>query len=109
MITEFKIFENNKEPKIGDYVICYDGQSDLEDFLANNVGKIIKKSKNGYGHKNHLGKYLVLYKNIPVEFEEDFKFNNIDGTRPMRRYEILYFSNKEKDCEMYINTNKYNI
>ena len=108
MITEFKIFENSTEPRVGNYVVCYDGDNEIKEFLNNNVGKIVKKSKKGYGHKNHLGKYLVKFENIPTEFEDAFNFDGF-GTRPMRRYEIVYFSNKEKNCEIFINSKKYNI
>lgn len=109
MITAFKIFENNKEPKIGDYVVCYDGDSELKDFMFNNIGQIVKINKKGYGHKNNLGHYLVKYKNYPKELENEFTWDDIDGGRPMRKYEILHFSKNKKELEMFIQMNKYNL
>ena len=41
MITKFQLFENKREPQIGDYVICTDKVSDdiqLQEFINNNIG-----------------------------------------------------------------------
>lgn len=111
MITRFNIFEGTRKHdyiskllEIGDYVVCEEEKSyysdALNEFLFNNVGRIVEKGG--------LSKYvLVEYENIPIEVKK--YFNEKESTRIFRNKFILYHSKDKKDCEIFIDTNKYNL
>jgi len=43
MITQFKIFENQNEPEVGDYIICVcNDDNDFDLFISQNIGKLIE-------------------------------------------------------------------
>jgi len=112
MITIFKIFEQeNRLSEVGDYVICQeDGQ--LDNFLANNIGTIVRVPVYRGKYRSQSTRYLVRYKNIPNDIEDWF----IDGAeeefincRRMYDEEIIYFSKNKEDVKAYIQLKKYNL
>lgn len=50
---------------------------------------------------------MVTFENIPEHLENVFYFK--DNTRAYNRNEILFFSQKKEDCEIFLETNKYNL
>jgi len=120
-----KTYENkNREPQIGDYVICeeniYQNIPDrekldyiLENFLNENVGKCI----NIITYLND-DIYIIEYDNIPLALYDYFKFKK-NGTadikfemskcRGMNRKEIIHFSPDKEDLEIMIAAKKYNL
>jgi len=115
MITNFKIFENvnNDEPEIGDYVACVVNERYFEynedmfmNFVKKSIGEIIdKRLSNGFGNNTYY--YIVKYYNIPKIILNYFKF---DGTVIYaEQNEIVYFSKREEDVELYFTSKKYNL
>ena len=116
MITNFKIFEKNNEPKIGDYVICYidfsgikslpDAIYDIEGFVNTNIGEIIgitDDSKNNYKIFYNLPDEMILaiHSSVPpTDRERTFYFNKDN---------ILFCSNKKEECELFLKSKKYNL
>jgi hypothetical protein len=99
MIISFKIFENNKEPQIGDYVVCNiidNFDADFQNFIKYNIGKII----------DYVGVYYCEYENIPEKIDKFF-----DGTNFITALsnEIIFYSENKKDVETYLKAKKYNI
>jgi len=99
-----KHYENSKNPKVGDYVICNELENKymLSEFIANNIGLIVR---NFFG-----GSYQVKYENIPDEiktcFGSDEKYS---GLRGMFRKEIIDFESSKEKLEMKLNIKKYNL
>ena len=121
MITNFKIFENlNREPKVGDYVICKEDNGiawteytkKVENFINGSVGRIDKIRKTT--KSNQPNKYTIQYFNVPSEIKKAFfTFGGKDlkdyRIRILSRKEIVYFSNNKEDCEVYLSSKKYNL
>ena len=109
MITIFKIFENQDGPQVGDYVICCDhdmGTPDLQNFIDNNVGLLIKREKDGM--------YIVKYENILKEVRSEMRYLDEDGYNHknvalMYYHEIIYWSKDKEDCESWLSAKKYNL
>ena len=101
-----KTFEglNNKEPKIGDYVICTTEDQTapgLKEFSEHTIGKCIK---------NEIFVVTIQYDYVPSEI----LYTNFDSTgklptRWMTKDDILYFSPNKEDLEIYIDSDKYNL
>ena len=111
-MRHIKTYENiENRPKLGDYVICYEKHrgDDFENFIFNNVGKIVLTDYDG--DKNY--DYLVQYDSVPKKLIEFFDMYGVQNSRPMDRYEIIHFSENKKDLEdiikMMTDVNKYNL
>ena len=113
MITKFKTYENNNNPKIGDYIISFvdlsafpigDPIRDIEIFVNNNVGKLIDISIEN--------KYKVIY-NLPDEIilaiRPKSTITDELKTFHFNRHQILFWSNKKADCELFLKSKKYNL
>ena len=99
MITKFKIYENESEPQIGDFVVIEStySQKNLQKFMDTNpIGQIVKIVKN-----ERL--YYVHFDDIPKYIE-----HSILPEEPFRRKNILFYGTKE-DCELFLQSNKYNL
>jgi hypothetical protein len=101
-----KQFENNNEPKVGDYVVCHENSqnvdSDMNFFLSQNIGKI-----ESIGGQIESIYYVEFdYYSIPVKLIENFDNENI---LQFFKNEILFYSYDEEECEIYMDSNKYNI
>jgi hypothetical protein len=100
MITKFKIFENQEELKIGDYVILQLNNDYYNNvyvnFTANNIGKIIDKN---------FGEIEVRYNKHPLNFQGK------NQTLVLRNHEfkIIGHSSDIKDLEYILQANKYNL
>ena len=92
--------ELSNEPQVGDYVVCnitkewfFNDDSDGGeprwnfDTINNSVGRIRNKSS-------------FLY-SIKFDFEEDIIVFNTE--------DIVFHSKNKKDCELYLDTKKYNL
>jgi len=112
-LIPYKIFENfnQKNPQIGDYVLCEeedlgDGNSaliDVKNFVKNNIGKLIKiVDEKRYN-------YFVQYENIPENIIDFFYFRENKSSRIYYRKEIKFFSPNKKDAEIILQANKYNL
>ena len=107
-----KKFENTKEgPKQGDYVLMKSTMSnqELNDFIDNNVGKILKILNN-----IHYSSVKVEYKNIPMNIANMFGYNDYKndkntGIREFLMSSIIDYSENEKDLEYKIVAKKFNL
>jgi len=114
-----RTYEFNKEPQIGDYVVCkeleiygFDPDNKLirkvDKFLSENIGQIVKMIE-------HPSPYLVQYLSCPYNLaDKAFKFgysfaNAMPKCRGMHRDEIIYWSPNKEDCETFITAKKYNL
>jgi len=115
-MRHIKTYENTIDnPKLGDYVICFekldidndDDNNDYMEFLSNNIGKIVLID---YYRGNSIKfDYLVEYNNIPKKLTVYFQDYDIPNTRPMDIDEIVEFSESKEDLVMKITSNKYNL
>ena len=97
------------KPKVGNYVICEEGMIggnpnnvsrpyiELNNFLINNIGKIIKNEDNPL--------IKVKYENIPSELNHHFHNNTIKTCRD----DIIYWSKNKEELETILTLKKYNI
>jgi hypothetical protein len=106
MITKF---EQYNQPKVGDYVICEDNSkiniisnASLNNFLHSSIG-VITRIRDDWESRNF--PYVVKYKEIPDYIRNRFHSRE----REFKLEEILHWSNNEKDLEIYIDVNKYNL
>ncbi len=108
------LFEQyNEEPQIGHYVFCEeedtndgnDASREVKMFIKNNIGVIMGKLYD----KNIRYPYIIHYKHIPTNIKNDFEVIGYDNCRTFRKEEIKKFSTNKKDCEVYIQANKYNL
>ena len=92
--------ENLSEPKVGDYVVC--GSEDID-----HINKKIKFSI-GKVKKIDSDIFTVIYDFFIESHINDF--NDLE-TNELDTYmdEIEYFSSKKEDCEVYLNSKKYNL
>jgi len=99
---QYEMDEN--EPQIGDYAICKETGTNASDrqinFVSDNIGNIVEY------RPNLKFKYIVYYENAP---EKLFTFGGKDKFRQMSREEIIYYSKNKEDCEVYMDTTKYNL
>lgn len=108
MITKFKLYESvdEGEPKLGDYVICFEedsGDEKFDNFLLNNIGKVI-----GYNSGNY--DYTIKYYYAPKEYL--FYFGSVGNDklcRPMMKKEIIHWSENKEELVSFIESNKYNL
>jgi hypothetical protein len=105
MITNFKIFEHlNFLPKVDDYILINIKTKELpiffNEFINNTIGRVSEIFK---GNSSQL---VVKYLNIPDNCRDFFEN---DGNKIMNTRDIVCWSEKKEDIEIYINTNKYNI
>ena len=122
-----KAYEQEQNlPKVGDYVILSsdssldmivrdhgnyrDGYSEHQEFLKNNIGKVVKrvsgtKIRSLKDHLEYL-EYPLKYENFPNIM--DHYFNNY-GYRYIYKQDILFFSSDRADCEAYLSAKKYNL
>lgn len=110
MITKFKLYEkvDSGEPKIGDYVLCYEERNDylngkyLNEFYLKNIGKIVNIDD------DRSIPYIIEYENIPIKLDVWFH-DLILNCRNMSRSEIIHWSENKEDLEIFIQSNKYNL
>jgi hypothetical protein len=101
------VFIGKGDPNINDYVICEPkfivdsckifnvSQTDVENFLKNNIGRIIDITSAHY--------YKIQYNNIPNNIQNFFKYFEV------KRNEIIKHSKNKEDLEIIIMSKKYNI
>lgn len=103
-------FESIKNPKIGDYVVCYEedeitkSTKDIPgflEFISNNVGRYIDV------FDSDVFPYEIQYQNIPENIKE-YYFND-DGTRQFSRKQIIFYSKSKEKAEIFIQSKKYNL
>jgi len=94
MITNFKMFENIKEPEIGDYVLI-DYKLDMKETLDDMIGQIIE-----IDHNYLVSPYAIHFSNV-------LQYPNY--VVRVGRNEILSFSKDKNQLEMELNAKKYNI
>lgn len=107
-----KTYESLNNPQIGDYVICKDNQ--LSKKISSMIGQIVDKEsddfKESYSSFYNAGyDFLVLYKQIPEEFEYNFHKCKMGYVRPFFKTEIKFSAKTIEELELYINAKKYNL
>lgn len=110
MIIKFKIFETiSTQPNLGDYVIIdgADKYDEFNDFVKNNVGRIIKVGREHGGN----GKvFTVKFENIPERLTyQKLNFFYTDGTRKCTAQHFKYWSDNKEELESLISAEKYNL
>ena len=112
-MKHLKYFEYRKtgNPKIVDYVICYEYRSDDSHFdnynrlMNSEVGELIDiDTRNG-----HNDKYVVRFDNIPETIGTGFLDRDYDSAIKFLRSEIKYFSKNKSELEAIFAANKYNL
>lgn len=106
-MKHLKTFEKYKEPsekdpKIGDYVICNDTDEDLSYFLENNIGQIVDDISSDLAT---FRTYIVKYNKIPRKLSK-LCFN---GKLTKWDHEILYHNKNKEKLEELLITKKYNL
>ena len=116
MITIFKIFEKQRLPKKGDYVILNLGSStqEMKEFTKNNIGKIITNRILTYDSNKYIYKIeydLLTYedKKIFNDFYRIFGIKNEINKFKVDHNEIEYWSENKEDVERYLKAKKYNL
>ena len=92
-----KNFEMNyNQPKVGNYVICTDLETDddthFKYFINNNIGYLMRKNYIEVDYP-----CLVIYNNLPFRFR-DYTIDD-NNTIKMRRDEIIHYSNNKEELE----------
>lgn len=106
-MDNYKNMTYDDTPKVDDYIICnmkiaeHDSEDTVEfkNFINNNIGHIVFI-------QNH--RIIASYENIPKKILTYFNYNNGHSTH-VYLHEIKYFSDKIKDLEYIISSNKYNL
>jgi hypothetical protein len=101
-IKKFETIKNLENAWSGDYVICREEdvlEPELSNFINNNVGTI---SHIAYGIN-----FYIYYDNVPENLKH--RFNDVNGTRLMKKNEILMCSDNREELEYYVSANKYNL
>lgn len=105
-MKHLRLYEDmGNELKVGDYVICSSGRPDIDKFLSTNIGQCIEIGTDTEPELPYKIKYPSL---DPRHFNYKY-FNGVEGFRWMRKGDIVFFSSDRKDCEMYMDSGKYNI
>ena len=110
-----KTFESIRKPKLNDYVLCEDSDtnnfSDHNEYIRTHIGKIIKiKPEN----QNSSTIYVVKYKDVP-NLKPLFHYMMGEGNviyhdrRGFFLDEIKFFSPTKKTVELMMTANKFNI
>jgi len=112
--TRFRddIQEETNTPQKGDYVFCLNNTgvifSKIDQFLDNNIGQI-----EIIDNKEEIYKYVVRYKNVPIDIQYYFRTNTVatDGfcRLNMSRREITYFAPTREELRLILKTSKYNL
>jgi len=116
MITIFKIFEKQRLPRKGDYIILNLSSStqEMKEFTKNNIGKIISNRILTYESNKYV--YKVEYdlltnddEKIFKNFYRIFKLKNEINKFKVDHSEIEYWSENKENVEIYLKTKKYNL
>ena len=104
MITNFKIFENNKDIEVGDYVLFDDLNVDIkiptDNFIKKNIGEVVLVQ----------GEIItVSYKNLPVDLIPYFNsYKNYKYVKNIHKDFLISAKNKETLLKK-MKAKKYNI
>lgn len=99
-----KFFENINTPQKNDFCVAYEDTTGLEKlktfcvrmkYCRNNVGQILMIKDNTY---------IIYYNNVPTEIELS---NEFSITAIIQN--IHYYSKSKEECEIFLNSEKYNI
>ena len=107
MITNFKIFENNKEPQVGDFVICNMGSEQLRNNEPPQmIGEIteIEKARSVYRIK--------FFQKLPLwltAIDARYASTYIKDTAWFFRISIIQWSENREDLEAILDAEKYNL
>ena len=111
-LKPYKLFENLNEPQIGDYVYCQEASGNNDDnigheidkFLENNIGQIIKKSDEGSWD------FIVKYENVSEKLRKEcFCHDDIVGGRRMDIGEIKFWDKDPEMVRVKMDAIKYNL
>jgi hypothetical protein len=105
------------EPKLGDYVICNESETDfgyrissdnyrfqVDEFLSKNVGQIIELIE------DDRCEFLVQFNNVPDDIAPIyFNHSNKDDCRKMSRSEIEFWNSDREALEVMVDAEKYNL
>ena len=111
-----KTFESIRKPKLNDYVLCEDSDtdnvSDWNEYVRTHIGKIIKIYEKTESHSTI---YLVKYKYVPNYIKPFFHYMMDEGNviyhdrRGFCIDEIKFFSPIKRKLELMMSANKFNI
>ena len=107
-MKHLKTYESiEKEPQIGDFIICkeYSLKKEISDFISTNIGKIISD-------RSLIHDYTIKYQNVPKDLKPYFSYHSSifgPNCRGIDKENILFFSPDKETIETYLQANKYNI
>jgi len=122
-MKHIKEFENIQEtPQIGDYVLCQEtlnDNTDVHNFLSNNIGKIIKISEANtddyWPGKSIFRTHLVEFNTEPnrnrtyMDFTRKNKNMNTTYFKSFNKKQIVAFGKTINEVELKLAQKKYNI
>ena len=97
MITQFKIYENNTEPQVGDYVMVnHDcaNLGELQDFFKTAIGQLVEISNF----------YYVDFGDIPTDVGA-----YLHSKEPFHRINMIIWGKSKKEVELIAQANKFNL
>ncbi len=109
MIKKFKIFETNEnaEPKVGDWIVCNSNNKyqNYNNFIISNVGKLqeIRRSID-----NQIVEFWIYYDGLE-KVSTPPNIMEWSNVIIMYIWNIQFWSLNKKTCEIFIETNKYNL
>ena len=102
-LKTFETIKKLEDARSGDFVICKEESSfvdpELGNFINNKIGII--------NHISYGINFYIYYENVPEKLKH--RFNGINGTRLMKKHEIIMCSDNREELEYYLSTNKYNL
>jgi hypothetical protein len=113
MITKFKIFEDNTQMKVGDYVLIHTTSTipGVKEFINNNIGVLekIEEDKNDmWGHVRR-GNITIRYDDVPDEIIGWFTINGDAFYRQFDKDQVVTFGKTPEEVEIKISSDKYNL
>ena len=116
MITNFKIFEHvNETPQVGDYIVSSINFStkDWNNYINNNIGKILSlsQSKTPYVIRYNIPEDLIhlYFDNYELDDVKEDKYGVRYIVMKLNRNDIIFYSDKLIECELFLKSKRYNI
>lgn len=102
-IKTFETIKKLEDAWSGDFVICqektFQVDPELSNFINTNIGVI--------NHISYGLHFYIYYDNVPEKLKH--RFTDINGTRLMKKNEIIMCSDDREELELYLSSSKYNL
>ena len=121
MMTQFKLFEGKKYPKVGDYVICElelynsDAKEQATKFLNNSIGRIVddEDAQVDFVSRIKIKSYKIEFFNVPSDVQREY-FTTYSNTFPIYNSwvvfgDIRYWSEDKKELERILTERRFDL